>query len=104
MHYFATAGLECIEAEKPKGQGVVKNKVVKILSPEELNKLIDATEDRKYQVLFRLAIMSGARQGEILGLKWSDIDWNNSQIHIQRTYNNQACPIPKPKHLTVISV
>ncbi len=37
-----------------------------------------------------LAIMSGARQGELLGLKWSDVDWENSQIHIQRTFNNDA--------------
>jgi integrase len=78
------------EAEKPKGQGNIKKEVIKILSPEEINKLIDATEDKKYRVIFKLAIMSGARQGEILGLKWSDIDWHNSQIHIQRTYNCQA--------------
>ena len=37
-----------------------------------------------------LPIFSGARQGELLGLKWSDVDWTNSQIHIQRTYNNQS--------------
>ena len=78
------------EAEKPKGQGFVKKKAIKILSPIEINKLINATDDKKYRVLFKLAIMSGARQGEILGLKWSDVDWDNSQIHIQRTFNNQA--------------
>jgi integrase len=37
-----------------------------------------------------LAIMSGARQGELFGLKWSDVDWANNQIHIQRAFNNQA--------------
>jgi integrase len=37
-----------------------------------------------------LAIFSGARQGELLGLKWSDVDWENNQIHIQRTFNNDA--------------
>ena len=26
-------------------------------------------------------------KGELLGLKWSDIEWYNSQIHIQRTFN-----------------
>jgi integrase len=78
------------EAEKPTGRGEIKKKITKVLLPEEINKLIEATEDKKYKVLFRLAIMSGARQGEIIGLKWSDIDWNNSQIHIQRTYNCQA--------------
>jgi integrase len=35
-----------------------------------------------------LALFSGARQGELLGLKWGDIEWNNKQIHIQRTFNN----------------
>jgi len=43
--------------------------------------------DSKYRTLFMPAIFSGARQGELLGLKWSDIDWQNSQIHRQRTCN-----------------
>ena len=39
--------------------------------------------------------MSGARQGELLGLKWPDVDWENNQI--QRTFNNQAWYEPKSK-------
>lgn len=42
----------------------------------------------KYKTLFQLGIFSGARQCEILGLKWSDVNWENNQIHIQRTFNN----------------
>jgi len=49
------------DAEKPKTQGKVKRKKIKILSPEEVKKLIDATTEKKFKVLFRLAIMSGAR-------------------------------------------
>jgi len=48
---------------------------------------LDAVDEQKYNTLIRLAIMSGARQGELLGLKWSDVDWENSQIYIQRTFN-----------------
>ena len=44
-----------------------------------------------------LAIMSGARQDEIIGLKWTDIDWFNNQIHIQRTFNKGAWYQPKSK-------
>jgi integrase len=51
-------------------------------------KCYNFAENQKYKTLFKLAIMSGARQGELLGLKWSDVDWKNSQIHIQRAYNN----------------
>jgi integrase len=79
------------DAERPRGsQGDSDKKPIRILNPEEINSLLGATENHKYRTIFRLAIMSGARQGELLGLKWSDVDWENSQVHIQRTYNNQA--------------
>jgi integrase len=78
------------DAERPKDQGQVKEQGIRILSPDEINAFLDAISDQKYKTLFRLAIFSGARQGELLGLKWSDIDWMNNQIHIQRTFNNQA--------------
>lgn len=78
------------DAERPKDQGKIKKKKLRILAPEEIKALVDATVDQKYKVLFRLAIMSGARQGELFGLKWADIDRETSQIHVQRTFNNQA--------------
>lgn len=78
------------DAERPKGQGKATGQKIKVLTPMEINKLIEAEPSFKYKTLFRLAIFSGARQGELLGLKWSDVDWANNQIHIQRTYNNQA--------------
>jgi len=78
------------DAERPKGKGKKKKKQIRILIPVEINAFLGAVEDQKYQTLFRLAIFSGARQGELLGLKWSDVDRENNQIHIQRTFNNQA--------------
>jgi len=78
------------DAERPKGQGKATKQKTKVLTPAEINRLIAAEPSFKYKTLFRLAIFSGVRQGELLGLKWSDVDWANNQIHIQRTYNNQA--------------
>jgi integrase len=66
-----------------------------ILKPEEINALLDATTELKYRTLFRLAIFSGARQGELLGLKWKDIDWDGQQIHIRRTFNHGSFYEPK---------
>lgn len=84
------------DAERPKGQGGEEEQI-EILSPVEINSLLDATPNPEYNTLFRLAIMSGARQGELLGLKWTDVDWFNSQIHIQRTFNKGAWYKPKTK-------
>ena len=78
------------DAERPRNQGAIEEKKIKVLTPDEINAFLDAVTNQKYHALFRLAIMSGARQGELLGLKWSDIDWEASQISIERTFNNQA--------------
>lgn len=77
-------------AERPRSQGAVEEKKIRILTPDEIKAFLDTVTNQKYYTLFRLAIMSGARQGELLGLMWSDIDWEASQVCIERTFNNQA--------------
>jgi len=78
------------DAERPKGRGKSEVKKIRILNKTQINALLNKVYNQKYRTLFRLAIFSGARQGELLGLKWSDVDWINKQVHIQRTFNNQA--------------
>lgn len=78
------------DIERPKSQGNEKKQKIRILSPAEINALLESEKNLKYNTIYMLAIFSGARQGEILGLKWSDVDWKNNQIHIQRTFNNKA--------------
>ena len=79
------------DAERPRKQGGQNesNHKVRVLDSKEIGTFIDAVTKQRYKMLFKLAIMSGARQGELLGLKWSDIDWDNNQIDIQRTFNSQ---------------
>ena len=38
----------------------------------------------QYKALITLLVYTGMRRGEILGLKWSDIDFNTQTINIQR--------------------
>jgi integrase len=82
------------DAEKPRevGQeGERDHEKIKILTPEQITSLLDAETDQEYRMIrmiFTLAVFSGARQGEILGLRWMDMDWINKQVHIDRTFNN----------------
>ncbi|MGD0277372.1 MAG: tyrosine-type recombinase/integrase, partial [Syntrophales bacterium] len=77
------------DAEKPKKHiGDDHSDKIKVLSPEQIRALLEATPDQKYQTLFLLAVMTGARQGEILGLKWEDVDFERKQLHIRRTFNH----------------
>jgi integrase len=75
------------EAEKPRDQRE-NEKDIQILNPDQIRAFLDAVEVQKYKTLFLMAIMTGARQGELLGLKWGDLDPGKSQVYIQRTFNN----------------
>jgi integrase len=84
------------EVEKPKGQSrYMEAEGIDILRPDEIRKFLDQIEGLKYKTLFTLALMSGARQGEILGLQWSDIDWFNSQLIVKRTFQHGRFYEPK---------
>jgi integrase len=76
------------DAERPRGNGLKDENGTRVLSPAEISAFLGTVREAKYRTLFMLAITSGARQGELLGLKWGDVDWKNNQIHIQRTFNN----------------
>jgi len=55
-----------------------------VLQQEQVQQLLISATGLRHEVLYFLAISTGMRVGEILGLKWSDLDWNRSTLHIQR--------------------
>jgi len=83
------------DAEMPKDTGRIRKKKIRVLSAGEILAFLGAVTNVKYRLLFKLAFATGARQGELLGLKWTDILWSANQINIQRTYNNGAWYRPK---------
>ena len=77
------------EAERPKGlghEGEHEQDKITILTPSQIKVFLDNVEEQKYKTMFMLDVFGGLRQGELLGLKWSDMDWENNQVHVQRTY------------------
>ncbi len=55
------------------------------LSPDEAPKLIEAVRGDKLEALYVLAVHTGMRQGELLALKWEDVDLIEGVIRIRRT-------------------
>jgi integrase len=55
------------------------------LSPDEARKLIEAVRGDKLEALYVLAVHTGMRQGELLALKWEDVELNEGVIRIKRT-------------------
>src|SRR5215218_6630153 len=55
------------------------------LSAQEARRLLDAASGDRLEALYVLAIHTGMRSGELLGLKWLDVDLENSRVSIRRT-------------------
>ena len=49
------------------------------------------------RVLYLTAAMTGLRQGELLGLRWRDIDWGASRVRIRQRYVRGEFGRPKSK-------
>jgi len=46
--------------------------------------LLQSAKGSRLEALLWLALTTGLREGELLGLKWSDLDWTTSRLKIQR--------------------
>ena len=53
-------------------------------TPEETAKFLETAKDDKFYTAFLLAIETGMRPEEYLGLKWKDIDFENKVLSVRR--------------------
>jgi integrase len=54
------------------------------LTADEARQLLEATKGDRLHALWRLAIITGYRQGELLGLGWDDVDLEGGFVTITR--------------------
>jgi len=65
----------------------------RVLSDNEFLKLYKAASDHLKPIL-HTAIETGMRKGEILNLKWDNIDFENNYIYVENSKNNESRSIP----------
>jgi integrase len=65
----------------------VEKKEPKYLDEVQAATLLDLleTESTEYKTMIRLLLFTGLRRGELLGLEWKDIDFDNSTMQICRS-------------------
>jgi integrase len=70
------------------------NPDIRFLTLEEVEALLRAVPDddlgRVERVLYLAAAMSGLRLGELLALRWLDVDWQVSLIRVRQSYSRSA--------------
>lgn len=77
----------CSRVSVPKGEQKEKE-IYTLEEIEQVFNLLDGDDvPIKFRVFFKLAVYSGFRRGELMGLEWKDIDWENNVISVRRTSN-----------------
>lgn len=83
-----TRGNPCKLVEKPGDDDGDAD--IRFLDDAELEALLRAVPDEGVglldRVLYLAAAMTGLRQGELLGLRWRDIDWSASRVRVRQNY------------------
>jgi integrase len=55
------------------------------LSADETRRLFEAARGDRLETLYILAVHTGMRQGEMLALRWQDVDMENAVVSVKRT-------------------
>ncbi len=58
---------------------------VQVLTQEQAHTLLETAKGHRIEALLTLALATGMRKGEMLALRWSDIDFENTSLSIRRT-------------------
>ncbi len=61
-----------------------KHSEMQVLDQAQVGYFLVTAQSSAYCALYHLAIRTGLRQGELFGLKWSDLQWLTGTLHIQR--------------------
>ena len=62
---------------------IIEHKLPTVLSTDEIDRLLDATDDLKYKAMFATMYSSGMRVSEVIHLHYDDISRTNKTIHIR---------------------
>ncbi len=67
-------------ANKPK----VRQQEMEPLDADQAQAFLKAARGDRFEALYVLCLMAGLRQGEALGLKWSDVDLDGGTLRVER--------------------
>ena len=66
-----------------------KETAMRVVNKNDIDNLLLEIKDTRYYIPFAIAIHTGARRGEILGLTWDDVNFENNTISINKILQYQ---------------
>lgn len=75
-----------------------ETKLIRTLTTDEKRKLLDACPDHRWRTLLYVALTTGCRRGELLGLTWDRVDLDQRVIVLIRTKGKRDRTAPLTDH------
>ena len=63
----------------------VKSKEIEILTPAEIQRVLEALKERSLYPIVAVALGTGMRRGELLALRWKDVDLDAAQLRVEQS-------------------
>lgn len=82
LHAAERMGLVARDVSEHVDRPRIKTHEMRPLSREETNQFLAAARDHWLEPLFRLALTTGMREGELLALKWRDVDLEAHRLSV----------------------
>lgn len=73
---------------------------MQVLTPSEVRQMLTEARGDRYEALYVVAVTTGLRQGELLGLGWDDIDLDRCVLQVRRTLQAPGFPKGAPAMLS----
>jgi len=93
------SGNALAQADRPRADGADPD--IRFIDLEELEALLREVPDDVLgaveRPLYLTAAMTGLRQGELIALRWKDVDWKAGLIRVRRNYTRGRFGTPKTK-------
>jgi integrase len=78
--------------ERPRVRRAAK---IDVLRPDEVLALVRAAESDQDAAIFHTAAFAGLRMGELLALRWRDVDFTRRTIHVRENWTQGETTTPK---------
>lgn len=64
-------------------------------SPDEIEQLSQAAASNQDRAIYRTAAFTGLRMGELIALRWGDVDFGGEALHVYNSYSLGTLTAPK---------
>jgi integrase len=81
----------CEEVDRPQ----LKRDEIQPLDREQSRRLLQAAKDNRLYAMYVVAVTAGLRPGELLALRWSDVDLEAGTLQVNRALSDSEFAAPK---------